>query len=193
MSAVLKTPMTLGVFLEWEGQQPAKFEFDGFHPVGMNGVSVEHSTIQANLITEIGLRLRGGPCRVHGSDLKIDAAGSVRYPDAFVVCSLVQPGARIIADPVIVFEILSPSTSYTDRIKKNLEYRRTPSIRRYVILEQNSQAATVFTRDGEDWKAETLLGDVTLALPEVGIALPLAALYDTVSFPLDMEPDKAAD
>jgi Uma2 family endonuclease len=186
MSAVQK-PMTLDAFLAWEGRQELKHEFDGIQPVALTGGTSEHAAIQVNLIAAIRPRLRGGPCRVFGSELKIAAAGSIRYADGFVVCSPVPRGTLVITDPVIVFEILSPSTSFTDRITKNREYRQTASIRRYVILEQTSQAATVYLRAGEDWNVEVLIGDTELPLPEIGITVPLAEFYEGVEFPSDQD------
>ena len=82
--------------------------------------------------------MRGNPCEVFTSDLKIRVAGSIRYPDAFVVCTPVRAQrSTVVADPVVVFEVLSPSTASIDHFVKNQEYRDTPSIQRYVILEQD--------------------------------------------------------
>ena len=131
----------------------------------------------------LGNRLRGKPCQAHGSELKIAVAGSIRYPDAFVVCSTIPRGTTVVTDPVVVFEVLSPSTSTTDRIVKNQEYRDTPSIQRYVMLEQDRQAATVFARAGDDWVGHVVSGDAVLAMPEIGIELPLAELYEGVRSP----------
>jgi len=181
MSAVLK-PMSLEAFLDWEVRQELKYEFDGFFPVGMTGVSAAHSTIQVNLLGLLFNRLRGHRCRVHGSDLKIQVAGRIRYPDAFIVCSPVLSDALVVHDPVVVFEILSPSTSDKDHFEKNLEYRDTQSIQRYVMLEQSRRGATVFCRDGDDWVGHVLTGDDNLTLPEVGITLPMAELYEDVTF-----------
>ncbi len=183
--------MTLAEFLAWEERQERPYEFDGFQPVAMTGGTTEHALVQANVIMAVGNRLRGGTCRVLGSHLKIQAAGSIRYPDAFVVCSHAPRGTLIVTDPVVVFEVLSPSTSYIDRIEKNRAYRLTPSIKRYVILEQTRQAATVYARSGDDWVADVLIGDVELSMPEVGIVVPLAELYEGVSFPSD--PDATDD
>ena len=130
----------------------------------------------------LGRRLRGKPCQVHGSELKIAVAGSIRYPDAFIVCSPMMRGATIVTEPVVVFEVLSPSTATTDRIVKNQEYRDTPSIQRYVMLEQEQQAATVFARAGDDWVGHVISGEVLLAMPEVGVEVPLAELYEGVAF-----------
>ena len=92
-------------------------------------------------------------------------------------------GVTVVPDPVVVFEILSPGTSYTDRIEKNREYRATPSIQRYVILEQTRPAATVYTRSGDAWLADFLIPDADVAIPEIGISIPLSDIYEGVPFP----------
>lgn len=61
----------------------------------------EHGVKEAALAT----RLRGGPCRPFGSDLKVQAAGAIRYPDAVVVCTPLAPDATMVTDPVVVFEV----------------------------------------------------------------------------------------
>jgi Uma2 family endonuclease len=134
--------MTLEAFLDWENQQELKHEFDGFQPVAMTGATAAHSRIQVNLLGLLFNALRGHRCQAHGSDLKIQVSGRIRYPDAFIVCSDISSGAFVVHDPVVVFEILSPSTSDKDHFEKNLEYRDTPSIQRYVILEQSRRGRT---------------------------------------------------
>jgi Uma2 family endonuclease len=124
---------------------------------------------------------------VIGSELKVAAAGNVRYPDAAVICSPVPREATVTTEPVVIFEILSPGTAMVDRIVKNQEYRDTPSVRRYVMLEQDQQAATVFTRVGDDWVGHVVSGDVVLDMPEIGISVPLAELYEGVEFPTQQE------
>ena len=65
-----------------------------------------------------------------------------------------------------------------------------PSVRRYVMLEQDSQAATVFAREGDRWVGSLLTGDAVLAMPEIGIELPLAELYEGLD--LSQPPNEAA-
>ncbi len=80
--------------------------------------------------------------------------------------------------------MLSIGTSSQDRTDKNREYRATPSIQRYVMLEQDRIAATVFSRSGDAWTGELLFGpDAVLALPEADIAaIQLADLHEDVAF-----------
>lgn len=181
MNVALRRSMTADEFLAWEEGQEVKHEFDGFGPVAMVGVTFNHAVIQGNLIASLAARLRGTRCRAFGSDLKIEAAGSIRYPDVFVTCTPGPGNSTVVRDPIVVFEILSPGTAKTDRITKNREYRATPSIRRYVMLEQDEIAATVFERAGqadEDWIGHILAADAVLRMPEIGAEVPLAELYD---------------
>ena len=181
MNVLMRKPMTLEQFLAWEERQELRYEFDGFQPIAMTGGTAAHAAIQRNLITALATRLRGKPCQPYGSELKILVDGRIRYPDAFVVCTPVPPRATVVADPVVVFEILSDSSTHTDLFVKNAEYRACPSVQRYVVLEQTQRGAMVFARKGEDWVNEALAGEAAvLALPEVGIEIPLAELYADV-------------
>lgn len=192
MNVALRKHMTLDQFLAWEDRQELRYEFDGQEPVAMVGGTAAHSAIQANILVALGIRLRGKPCRPHGSHLKILVAVSIRYPEAFVVCTPVPPRAKVATDPVVVFEVLSPGSANTDLVVKNAEYRATPSVRRYVVLQQSHAGATVFARKGEDWIAEPLSGrDAVLHMPEIGIEVPLAEFYADVE--LTGEEEDAAE
>jgi len=185
MNVALRRRMTIDEFLAWEERQERKWEYDGFRPVAMVGVTNAHAAIQVNLLAALAHRLRGTPCKPRGSELKIEVAGSIRYPDAFVYCTTVAPGARVITEPVVVFEILSPSTEHVDLVVKNVEYRASPSIERYVVLQQMAAGATMYSRKGEDWVAETVFGEgAVLRMPEIGVEIPLAELYVDVEFPV---------
>ena len=99
-----------------------------------------------------------------------------------VVCSPVHRTATVVHDPVVVFEVLSPSTTRNDRIVKALEYQATPSVQRYVMLEQDGVSATVYARSGDAWTHEILVAGSILSLPEIGVELPLAELYEGIDF-----------
>ena len=187
MPLALRRPMTLPGFLAWEERQELRFEFDGFQPVAMTGGTMAHEIIGNTLRGLLRDRLRGTRCRALGPTLKVEVMGRIRYPDAFVTCTAVPPDTTVIREPVVVFEILSPSTSRTDRIEKLREYQATSSIRYYVILEQDSAAATLFSRHHGDregnWAARALTGDDVLALPEIGVELPVTDIYADVELP----------
>ncbi|HEY4250123.1 MAG TPA: Uma2 family endonuclease [Roseomonas sp.] len=182
MNMAFRKPMSLQDFLTWEQRQELRFEFDGLQPVAMTGDTAAHAIIQRNLAIAVGGRLRGKPCQFIGSDLKIQAAGSIRYPDGFVVCTPLPPRATVVPDPVVIFEVLSNSTAWTDRITKTREYGATPSVQRYVMLEQDGIGAVVFARAGDDWAGHVLAEGEVLHMPEIGIEVPLAELYDGIDF-----------
>ena len=178
-------PLTLDAFLEWERSQELRHEFDGVQPIAMTGGSVEHGQIGTNIVLELGGRLRGSPCRIFSNDMKILVKGRIRYPDVVVTCTATPRGGDVLVAPVVVFEILSKSTASVDRIVKNDEYRATPSIQHYVMLEQTRIGATMFSRDPEGWTGRVLTADATLDLPAIGVSVKLAALYGGIIFDQD--------
>lgn len=178
MNVAIRKPMSLEEFLVWEARQELRYEFDGFQPVAMTGATRAHGRIQRNLTIAVGGRLRGTSCEFLGSDFQLRLDSTIRYPDGAVFCTRGANTDRNARDPVIVFEVLSASTASTDRIVKNREYQATPSIQRYVMLEQDRIAATVFDRAGGDWAGHILTGGETLRLPEIDIELPLSELYE---------------
>ena len=97
-------------------------------------------------------------------------------------CTPVARNVTVAADPVVIFEVMSESTSRTDRTTKLLEYRSLPSVQRYVMLEQDQAVATVFTRAETGWGLDKLgVGDVLL-MPEIGVEVPVSELYDGLDF-----------
>ena len=191
MNLALRKPMTLAEFLEWEERRPLRYEFDGVGPVAMTGGTAGHAQIQRNLAFALTARLRGKLCQFLGSDLKFQVAeGHVRYPDGMVVCSPVDRTATVVYDPVVVFEVLSQSTTHNDRIVKAREYQATPSVQRYIMLEQDSVNAVIYARSGEAWTHEILVADSILALPEIEVELPLAELYEGIVFEAQDQSDQ---
>ena len=189
MNVALQRPWTIERFLAWEERQELRYEFDGIQPFAMAGGTAAHAAIQRNLIIALGNGLRGKPCQPFGSELKIQVAGSIRYPDAFVVCTSIPPRATVVTDPVVIFEVVSESTASQDFVTKNAEYRATLSVQRYVVLQQTTAAAAVFSRKGEYWVSDLLTGDgAILQMPEIGLVIALSDIY--IGVELDAEDDR---
>jgi Uma2 family endonuclease len=187
MDVALKRPWTTEQFLAWEERQELRYEFDGFQPIARTGDTAAHAAIQRNLIVALGVGLRGKPNQPYGSELKIRVADrSIRYPDAFVVCTPVPPRATVVSDPVVIFEVLSENSATDDFVTKNAEYRATSSVQRYVVLQQVKAAAVVFSRKGDDWVTDLLTGDEAfLRMPEIDLDIPLSEIYLGVAFEAD--------
>lgn len=185
MNAPFRKPWTQEEFFSWAERQETRYEFDGFQPVAMTGGTLGHSRIGFNLLLALGNRLRGSACSPLGSDAGIATIGdTVRYPDALVTCTKFDPKARTTPGVVVVFEVLSPSSGGTDRIAKVREYAAVPSIKRYVIVESTSVGLQVLERYSPDqsWQTTALTGDDILRMPEIGIEIPIAEIYDGIEF-----------
>ena len=180
--------MSEAEYLAWSERQELTYEFDGIRPVAMNGGTVGHERVRGNLQFALRARLRGSPCEVFGPSTRVPTGqGRYRFPDALVTCTRYEDAARDVA-PVVIFEVASTSTLHTDRGAKLMEYRSLPSLVRYVMLEQGSAMATVITRVDDHWQIDVFRGEETLALPEIGIELPLAELYAGVTLLPDPGP-----
>ncbi len=140
MSASLK-PLTLDEFVACERTQPVRYEFDGTQPVAMTGGTIAADWVARRLLRALDRRLRP-PCEAFGENVKVLPAGRVRYPDVKVACGEFDPAADHV-DPVVVSEVLSPTTEMTDRRVKSAEYASIPSVMAYVLLAQERLAATV--------------------------------------------------
>jgi Uma2 family endonuclease len=174
MSASLK-PLTLEEFLDWERSQPERYEFDGIQPVAMTGGSRIHSRLGTRLLLALGSRVKP-PCEAFGPDLKVLTTGRSRYPDVSVVCAASDDESDVI-EPVVVCEVVSPSTALTDRRVKAIEYAAVPGILVYVVLEQDRSEVTIRRRSAA-WEPEIVAGlDAMLELPEIGVSIPMAAIY----------------
>jgi Uma2 family endonuclease len=190
MADALAKLMTLESFLAWEERQELRYEFDGFRPIAMTGGTYAHAQIQFRLARALVDRLDGTACKAVGSEMKVQTATGIRYPDAFVVCSPIPLNATVAHDPVVIFEILSPSTANDDLGAKKAEYQALPSVQSYIVLQQTHRSAQVFRRVGEttaddekigEWTFEFVVGPAAMiALPEIGVTLPLAEIYDGV-------------
>lgn len=186
MNAPLHKPWTQEQFFAWAGTQEGRFEFDGFRPVAMTGGTAGHSIITQNVHAALRSRLRGSGCRPLGPDAGVETIGTaVRYPDALVTCSNFDMSVRTIPGVIVVFEVLSTTTSRVDRIVKVREYAAVSSMRRYVIVESTSIGLTVMERNGPDeiWRATTLTAGDVLRMPEIGIEVPVTEFYEDLAFP----------
>ena len=188
MSATVRTPtMTREQFFDWAEAQNERYEFDGFEPVLMTGGKLGHNLVLLNVQFALRTRLTGKGCQPLGPDSGVATIGdTVRYPDGVVTCSPIDPDSRLVPNPVVVFEVISPTSGRIDRIVKVREYAAVASVRRYVIVESSTIGLTVMEREaaGEHWTLSTLIAEDVLRMPEIGGEIPVAALYEGLDFPV---------
>ena len=188
MLALRPRTLTFEEYLAWEEQQEEKHEYIDGVPVLrrlrlMSGGTYQHAGIAANVLVALQNRLRGGPCRAVGSDLKVrSATGNARYPDVTVDCGPISR-TLIAPEPRVLFEVLSPSNSTSRQIRLVADYQAIPTVQQIVFIEQDRPAAQVWTRSAEGWTVAAVEGEgAELPLTTLGFELPLADVYQGVTF-----------
>jgi Uma2 family endonuclease len=174
-------------YLAGELDSSVKHEYLGGVVYAMAGARNSHNLIATNTIGSLYARLRGKPCRPYNSDTKIRIRlrGHVRfyYPDASVKCEPNSQDDSFQDEPVALFEVLSRKTRRIDEGEKKDAYQTIPSLGVYVLIEQEMPAVVVFRRAGENFEREVYQRlDAVVPLPEIGIDLPLAEIYEAVEF-----------
>ena len=160
----------------------------------MAGASAPHNLVKGNMVAALrpGARTRG--CRLFDENMRLEVAEGVHYtyPDIMVTC---DPADRrdpyLVRHPVLIVEVLSPSTAEYDRTTKFQRYQQLASLRHYVLVAQSSWTVEWFRRDEAGQWIFTLCSgpEAVLEIPDLGLRLPLAQLYeDTDIAPLLVAP-----
>jgi len=180
--------MTPDEFFEWQKNQDKNYELVDGLPVlplkSMTGATQRHDRIVVNATVSLGTQLRGGPCRPHTTDIAVRIPrGNVRRPDLLVDCGPMADRSMEAQEPRLVLEVLSPSTMNFDRYRKPDEYRSHPAIRVIVIAETRQAKVGLWRRAEAGWAVEEYTGlETTVPLPEIAATLPLADLYEGLTF-----------
>ncbi len=181
-------------YLALERKADYKSEYrDGFI-WAMAGASREHNLIAGNLHGEIRSQLKGRPCEVYTSDmrLRVSPTGLYTYPDVMAVCGepqFLDDEVDTLLNPSMIAEILSPSTESYDRGNKFDQYRQLTSLREYVMIAQDKVLVERYTRQGEEWLLTVFRNlDETLPLTSIGCEIALREIYALIEFPADKAP-----
>jgi len=182
--------MTAEEFLAWDETQTIKHEFVHGEVFAMTGGVDRNYTVALNLAITLRQQLRGTPCRVYGSDVKlrVDAADCFFYPDLMVTCGATDLANRLIKrEPVLVVEVLSPSTAAFDRGDKFADYRQLPTLAEYLLVDVDRRRCDLY-RKGADglWVLHPSGPDEAVELQSVALTVAAADLW------ADLEPDLPA-
>ncbi len=181
--------MTEQDYLAGELVSSVKHEYIGGTLHAMAGAGNRHHTIADNITGELRTRLKGRPfnsdTKVH---IRLPTHTRYYYPDALVVCRSNPETDSFQDDPVVVVEVLSDSTRRLDDGEKRDGYLTIPSLRVYLLVEQDEAAVIVYRRTEQGFVREVYVGrDAVLQLPEIGIELPLAEIYERIEWPSESE------
>jgi Uma2 family endonuclease len=170
---------TVEEFLAWDDGTDRRYELVDGQIAAMAPPSEAHGTIVANLTIAIGRQLRA-PCRVVGEAgvVPTDRDDTYHQADLLVTCSPPARGRPHPVDPVLIVEVLSPSTAVHDRGRKVEDYSRLPSVEEILLVSSEERRVRYWRRDGSRWIVEDLIGEAELRLETVPDPIPLAAVYD---------------
>lgn len=189
--------MTEAEYLAFERASDIRHEYLDGHVYAMTGASRAHNLISTYTAASLINQLRGRPCEVYASDMRVrvSATGLYTYPDVTVVCGNPQfadSALDTLLNPVLVIEVLSPSTESYDRGKKFQHYRQLESLREYVLISQDSLRVERFLRqDDGTWLLTDAAGlDASLELASVACTLALAEVYEKVTFEAEDAPEE---
>jgi Uma2 family endonuclease len=153
----------------------------------MTGGTLRHNTIALNIAAALRSHLRDTPCRVFINDVRVrvEKTHSYYYPDVLVSCArgaqTMDLTAVTVEDPVLVIEVLSPTTEATERREKLLAYRTLSSLSEYVLISQDEAPAEIHRRRGDiGWEKIEYSGPETVELASVGLQITMHEIYDGV-------------
>jgi len=180
---------TLDEYFALERASERRFEYRDGEIVCMSGGSRQHAAITRNVVHHL-VRKLGRECQAFGSDLAIcpPAGLPYRYPDASVVCG--EPrfrpinGLDALENPVLIVEVLSPSSADYDRGTKFEEYKSIPGFAEYLLVAQDRPHLARRRQQPDGSWNETVFAslDATVRLDTIGVELELSELYEGVSF-----------
>jgi Uma2 family endonuclease len=183
MNLQLPVQMDQQAFLAWVQRREERYELDRGRVVMMTGGSRAHWQITSNILNALRARLdrdRFAVLPEFGIDL---GPQTIRFPDVVVDVAGESPGDLKATAPVLIVEVLSPSSERIDLGDKAAEYLRIPSLLAYLVITQDEMKAWVWVRspNGFPPTAEVLKGgEAVIHVEPLGIDLPFAEVYDRV-------------
>jgi Uma2 family endonuclease len=178
-------------YLALEEEATEKHEYYQGEIFVMSGGTPVHSEIAMNTGGALISALRPSSCRVYGSDLRIriEKEDYSTYGDVAVICGELQYYADrldVVTNPLLIGEVLSPSTRNFDQTKKFELYRSLPSFEHYLLIDSKRVYVEYRQKSGFAWIVNfynNLEQSIRLQLPHGEVELPLNLVYEKISFP----------
>lgn len=189
MSAVTaRTLLTEAEYLEIERAAERRSEYYRGEMFTRAGATEQHVLLTGNLFVQLTLRLRGGSCRAYNSDMRVNVseAGLYTYPDLSIACGerrFLDDRRDTLLNPVVLIEVLSPTTERYDRGAKFELYKALESLREYVLVAQDRMRVERYMREANSNQWGLTLheeGEAVMVLDSVGCAVTLAEIYRDV-------------
>jgi Uma2 family endonuclease len=144
--------MSVEEYLAFEETARVRHEYLDGRIFAMTGATLRHNIIANNLHSVLRAHLKGSGCHAFTFDVKvrIDSANCFYYPDILVSCTPVDTDGVFVKTPVLIVEVLSPSTAAIDRREKLIAYKQINSLKEYVIVHQSKQQVDIFEKTARD-------------------------------------------
>jgi len=166
-------------YLKWELSSQTKHELIDGHIYAMASASANHERISVNVLSAFGNHLKNSPCEPFGSDMKLRINANFFYPDVMVDCHFDNSEPYFTKTPIIIVEVLSKSTRRTDETIKLLSYINIPSLKEYVLIQQDFVDIQVIRRS-EGWiPKHYFLGD-DITFESIDLTLSVEEIYHRV-------------
>ena len=184
MSAIPKERMTVEEFLAWLERSPGRYELVDGQIFAQAAERAAHAKIKGRVFITLteAVRRDGPPCHAmpDGMAVRIDK-GTVFEPDAHVYCGPELPGDALLSEnPIIVVEVISPSTGRNDQLRKLEGYFRLPSVMHYLILSPDEPLVVHHARGEGETIATRIFRSGVIALDPPGLKLDLTEIYGAV-------------
>ncbi len=188
---VRQTYYSLAEYFALEHAGDARYEYWDGDIHCMSGGSRAHGIISANIFLALALGVRGKACRAFTADTAIwtPTLPPYRYPDASVAGGELQfknvRGVDALINPVLIVEVLSPSSAARDHEDKFAAYQAITTFRDYLLVAQDEPRVTHYTRRADDaWeRRDTADLDATLPLAQLRCELKMCDIYEGLTFP----------
>ena len=169
-------PHTVAEFEAWHARQPERWEFIRGEPRLMAPASLNHTILKGNVydVLRRALAERGCTVLIDGAQILTDEISAI--PDLIVTCAPLDHSTPAIAEPVIIVEVMSPSSETDDTGRKWLSYRKIASLRHYLVLSQTERLVHVHSRAGDLWR-ERFVSAGAVELDDPPVVLEIEALY----------------
>ena len=195
MSEAAVRRMSLDEFLRWDDGTDACYELIDGVAVAMAPPAEAHRILAVRLVSRIDAALQNRrPCnaQIEPGVVRPDRADSYYVPDIAVTCEPNEPGRQAMVDPILIVEILSPSTERSDRRLKLPAYQKIESVREILLIDADSRHAELYRRANSHWGIELVRGaEAVLFLASVELRVPMLDLYEGIALAaadLDTEP-----
>lgn len=183
--AYSKDHFTIEEYLEMENASVEKHEYYKGEIFAMSGAKMPHNKIVSNLHYHLRTKLEGQPCQPYSSDVRIYIEKNTlfTYPDITIICGdeeTLDKDEISVVNPVVLFEVLSPSTAGYDKGEKFELYKEIPTLKGYILVDSRSVKVQVFALNTNgNWESTEYqdINDV-LEIPFIGVSLTLKEIYE---------------